>query len=154
MFWILLILWFIFNGRITLEVTLFGVVICGWLYRFMTKHMDYSLKRDRKLIPMIPGLIRYAVILVSEIVKSNIAVIKGILSPGLEIEPVFHTFHTDLKTELAQVALANSITLTPGTYTIGLENGEYLIHALDEGFVDGIEDSVFVKELRKLEGSE
>lgn len=32
MYLLLLLLWFIFNGRVTLEVALFGIVICGWLY--------------------------------------------------------------------------------------------------------------------------
>ena len=49
--------------------------------------------------------------------------------------------------------LANSITLTPGTYTVGLENGAYVVQALDKSkFGEGLDDSVFVKQLRKLEG--
>ena len=141
MYLILLILWFIFSGKLTLEIFLFGLVICGWLYWFMTKHMDYSIQNDLKLIAKIPRFIKYGIILVWEVIKSNLAVIRIILSPGLE----------DLKTEVARVTLANCITLTPGTYTVALEDNKYTIHALDKSFTEGIEESVFVKQLRKLE---
>lgn len=151
MYLILLILWFIFSGKVTLEIFLFGLVICGWLYWFMTKHMDYSIQNDLKLIAKIPRFIKYGIILVWEVIKSNLAVIRIILSPGLETDPTFYTFETDLKTEVARVTLANCITLTPGTYTVALEDNKYTIHALDKSFTEGIEESVFVKQLRKLE---
>ena len=81
-------------------------------------------------------------------------VIKIIFSPKkAEIQPALVRFHTDLKSEASLVALANSITLTPGTYTVELENGEYVVQARDrEKFGEGLEDSVFVKQLRRLEG--
>ena len=47
--------------------------------------------------------------------------------------------------------LANSITLTPGTITIKLEGSELVVHALDVELVEGIDESVFVKMLRKME---
>ena len=86
--------------------------------------------------------------------KANVDVIKIIFSPKkAEIQPALVRFHTDLKSEASLVALANSITLTPGTYTVELENGEYVVQALDrEKFGEGLEDSVFVKQLRRLEG--
>ena len=85
------------------------------------------------------------------IIKANLAVIRIVLSPKLEIEPVLVKFTTDLRSETAQVVLGNSITLTPGTYTAGLENGEFVVQALDKSFAEGLNDSVFVKQLRKLE---
>ena len=73
------------------------------------------------------------------------------MGKDLETEPTFRTFQMDFKTETARVALANSITLTPGTYTVSLEENVYTIHALDRSFAEGIEESVFVKQLKKLE---
>ena len=153
MYLLLLLLWFIFNGRVTLEVALFGVVICGWLYWFMSKHMGYNYKDELRFVKKTPLYVKYAVILVWEIFKANIDVIKIILSPKMEIEPAIVRFHTDLETEAAQVMLANSITLTPGTYTAGLENGDYVVQALDKSkFGEGLNDSVFAEQLRRLEG--
>ena len=153
MYFLLLLLWMIFNGRVTLEVFLFGVVICGWLYWFISKHMGYNYKDEIRFAKKIPLYLKYAVVLVWEIFKANVDVIKVILSPKMEIEPAIVTFHTDLESDAARVTLANSITLTPGTYTASLENGDYVVQALDKSkFGEGLDDSVFVKQLRKLEG--
>ena len=82
---------------------------------------------------------------------ANIAVIRIILSPKMEIQPCLVRFKTDLKSETNRVLLANSITLTPGTYTIDLNEDEYLVHALDTSFSGGMDESVFVERLRKME---
>ena len=47
--------------------------------------------------------------------------------------------------------VANSITLTPGTYTVKLEGKEYAVHALDDSFQPGIEYSAFFRMAKKLE---
>ncbi|WMI80214.1 Na+/H+ antiporter subunit E [Anaerotignum sp. MB30-C6] len=151
MFVLLFLLWIVFNGKITLEIVLFGLAICAWLYWFMCKYMDYHMNRERVILKNMPLYIKYLMILFREIVKSNLAVIRIILSPNKEIDPSITNFKTDIKTDLARVVLANSITLTPGTYTIQLEDDAYMIHALDKSFGKDLNQSVFVKELRKLE---
>ena len=47
--------------------------------------------------------------------------------------------------------MANSITLTPGTITVAIEGNEFVVHCLDKSFAEGIEDSVFVKLLQKMD---
>jgi len=47
--------------------------------------------------------------------------------------------------------LANSITLTPGTITVSLDDDEYTIHCLDASLAEGLENSEFEKALMKLE---
>ena len=49
------------------------------------------------------------------------------------------------------MALANSITLTPGTITVSLKDDTYEVHCLDKGLSEGIEDSCFVKLLKEME---
>jgi len=143
--------WIVFNGNITLEIVLFGVVIAAAVFAFICRFMDYSLEKEKWFYRMIPGLIWYVVILVIEIVKANVAVIHLVTTSKEEIEPAIVTFRTDLKTETARVILANSITLTPGTITISLEEDEYVVHCLDKSLAEGMEDSVFVKMLKKME---
>ena len=94
---------------------------------------------------------RYILILIREIFKANMAVIHLILPDREEVEPVMSSFHTDLKTDMAKAILANSITLTPGTITVSMEENELVVHCLDKSMADGMEDSVFVKMLEKLE---
>ena len=114
MYLLLLLLWFIFNGRVTLEVALFGIVICGWLYWFICKYMGYSFQREKVLVKKIPLYLKYAFVLLWEIFKANVDVIKIIFSPKkAEIQPALVRFHTDLKSEASLVALANTLTLRP-----------------------------------------
>ena len=69
-------------------------------------------------------------------------------------EPVVVKFQSDLKTDMANVLLANSITLTPGTITVSLNKNEFVIHCLDKDFSKGLKDSIFVKMLHQLEEME
>ena len=67
------------------------------------------------------------------------------------MEPVVIKFRSTLKSELARVILANSITLTPGTITVRLQYDELTVHCLDKTLADGIDDSIFVKLLERIE---
>ena len=105
--------WMILNGKVTAEICIFGVLISAALFYFMCRYMEYSLKKELLLFRLIPLFIRYFGVLVKEIVKANVCVLKIILSPELQPEPAFVYVDTDCKTGLARVLLANSITLTP-----------------------------------------
>lgn len=151
MFILLFLLWIIFNSKITIEIVLFGLAICTWLYWFMCKFMGYHVKSEKIIFMNMPFYIKYFLILVWEIIKANISVIRIILSPKKEIDPAIIHFKTDLKTDLAKVVLANSITLTSGTYTAQLEGNDYVIQTIDRSFGENLDNCVFVRELRKLE---
>ena len=48
-------------------------------------------------------------------------------------------------------ALANAITLTPGTITVLLEDNSYTVHCLDESLAEGMNESVFLKRIEEIE---
>ena len=146
------IVWIIFNGRVTLEIILFGIAISGLMFAFVCKFMDYSMEKERELYRKFPLFCKYAVLLVREIIKANLAVCHLILTRREVAEPVLVKIHTNLKTETARVILANSITLTPGTITVSLTDRELLVHCLDKSLAEGMENSEFVKLLEALEG--
>jgi multicomponent Na+:H+ antiporter subunit E len=68
--------------------------------------------------------------LVWQIVLANLQVAGLILNPKLPIEPQLVSFRKKLPGPVAHLTLANSITLTPGTITIELEDDKYLVHAI------------------------
>lgn len=72
----------------------------------------------------------YAPWLIWEIFKSNIAVTKIILAPKLNLQRNMIEVGAGPKTELGKVILANSITLTPGTVSVGMDGDRILVHAL------------------------
>lgn len=154
MFFSLFAVWLILNGKITLEICLFGVVISAALFYFMCRFMDYSVRKELMLYCLLPWFVRYFWVLVKEIVKANVAVLGIITSPELQPEPAIVYFDTDLKTGLAKVLLANSITLTPGTITVSVEGKRYCVHCLDRELAEGMEESVFVDLLKEMEAEE
>lgn len=146
-------LWVIFNGQITLEICLFGVVIAAVIFAFTCKFLNYSIGKEKKLLKNSLRIFCYVVILVKEIVKANFAVIHMILSEREELEPVIVDFRSDMKTSMGQALLANAITLTPGTITVSLEDTDYVVHCLDESLAEGMDTSIFVEMLSNLDFS-
>jgi multicomponent Na+:H+ antiporter subunit E len=55
-----------------------------------------------------------------------------------QIDPTIVTFKTKLKTNVARVALANSITLTPGTITIRIDGDIFFVHAISRKAAAGL----------------
>ena len=151
MFIALFLFWLVFNGRFTVEIAVFGLVLSAAILWFMCKFMDYSLEKDFRIVKKSLWMIKYVLILIVEIGKANVGVLKILLSVRYEKEPVLVSFHTDLKSRAARVILANSITLTPGTITVNLMDDYYEVHCLDKSLAAGLDSSVFVKQLKKFE---
>lgn len=151
MYLLYFLLWIIYNGSFTLEICIFGLVIAAVVFAFTCKFMDYSVKQELKNYKKVFLFIRYIFVLVIEIVKANMGVIHMILTQKEEAEPVLVTFHSDLETPAGKAFLANAITLTPGTITVTLENSEYTVHCLDESMAEGMNESVFIDYIEKLE---
>lgn len=154
MYLLYFILWVIFNGRMTLEICLFGIVIAGAVFAFTCKFMDYSIEKEKHILKKSVQMLHYICVLVVEIVKANFAVIHLILSEKEEIEPALVSFEAKMKTTTGKAFLANAITLTPGTITVSLEDSRYLVHCLDESMAEGMDDSVFADLLEKMEREE
>lgn len=151
MYILLFLLWVALNGRITAEILAFGAVIAAAVYWFMCRFLEYSPKSDIRFFKNFFRTLQYLFVLFEEIVKSSFAVIKIVFSKKLEIQPQIVFFEVPLKSEFLITILANSITLTPGTITVDVDENRFCVHALDYTLADGIEDSVFVHLLMKME---
>lgn len=143
--------WVVFNGRLTVEIALFGIAVAGAVFAFICKYMDYTWQKEKRFYRLVPALLQYAVCLIREIIVANLAVCRMILTRKETLEPVLVRVHADLKSEMTRVILANSITLTPGTITVSMAGQELLVHCLDKTLSEGMEDSVFVRLLQKME---
>ncbi|MDP8220596.1 MAG: Na+/H+ antiporter subunit E [Candidatus Stygibacter frigidus] len=73
-------------------------------------------------------LIIYIIIFVWECIKANFDVAYRVLSPRMPIKPGIVKVHSSLKTEIAKVILANSITMTPGTITVDIIDSDLYVH--------------------------
>lgn len=154
MFLLFFFVWIVLNGRITAEIVILGLILSAALFYFICRFMDYSMKKELMLFHLIPLFFQYFYVLIQEIVKANLCVLKIIISPEIQPEPALVYFGTDLQSELSKVILANSITLTPGTITVSLEDNRFCVHCLDRELAEGMENSVFVELLKKMEAEE
>lgn len=148
----LFLLWLILNGRVTLEICLFGVVITAVIYAFCVAALGYRPRAERRLVKRLGGYVVYAVLLVWEIVKANWAVMKVIWARKPQYQPAIVRVHAPLEKPVSRILLSNSITLTPGTVTVRQEGEDYLVLCLDKSGADSIPDWSLTRLLRKMEG--
>ena len=80
----------------------------------------------------IARFLRYCLWLSWQIILANIHIAGLALSPRAQqiIDPHTISFKTVLKSDFARFVLANSITLTPGTVTIRIQDDTFHIHAI------------------------
>ncbi|MFH1710236.1 MAG: Na+/H+ antiporter subunit E [bacterium] len=76
-------------------------------------------------------LLYYLPVFLWQMVKSNIDVAYRVLHPGLPIDPGLIKVQIKLKSDVAKVLLANSISLTPGSTTVDLIGDQLYIHCID-----------------------
>ena len=109
---------------------------------------------DREGVPihLFPRLLLYAPWLVWEVVKSNVDVARRILSPRLPIAPQILHVKASQREDLGRVIYANSITLTPGTVSVDLEDDAITVHALSQEAADGLASGEMDRKVRWLEG--
>jgi multicomponent Na+:H+ antiporter subunit E len=78
----------------------------------------------------------YIIILFFEIIRANFDVALRVIRPSLPINPGVVIIQTELKSDIAKAILANSITLTPGTFTLDIQEDKLLIHWIDVSATD------------------
>lgn len=78
-------------------------------------------------------LIYYFLVFLWECLKANLDGAWRVIHPNLPINPGIVKVRTTLRTDLALVLLANTITLKPGTMTVDIdkENGFLYVHWVD-----------------------
>ena len=146
---LLFVFWIVLNGRLEADVLITGAVSAVAIWLFTIRFTGWSLKKDKQAMILLPSVIAYFVRLFIEIFKANIGVLKVIVTG--KTDPYIRTIQTPLKTKLARLMLANSITLTPGTVTVQLEGDKLTVHCLTMEMADGLTDFILEKKLMKME---
>ena len=147
------VLWLFFvllNGKLTWEIALLGAGTTALALAFACAFMDWSLRRELRLMRLAPWIVAYGAYLFFEIVKANLATLRRIYSRR-EPEPAVVTFQTKLKRSWQRVLLANSITLTPGTITLEEAGDRLTVHCLDRADAE-LADSAMERRIARLEG--
>ncbi len=133
-FILLFITWILLSGRFDLFHLTLGVLSC-LLVSYISSDLVFSSFDLKKISVQWPRFVAYIPWLLLQILKANIHVMILVLHPKMmqRIDPKIIRFKSRLKSDLSITALANSITLTPGTITVYVtEYGDFEVHALDK----------------------
>jgi multicomponent Na+:H+ antiporter subunit E len=147
----LMVVWLLLSGHYNATLITYGVLSCLGVVALMA-HLQ---SLDKEALPThlaFRGCL-YLPWLFKEIVLSNLAVTKVILSPKLPIHPRILRIAASQKSDVGQVIYANSITLTPGTVTLDVRHGEFLVHALTTDSAEGLLSGEMDRRVSRLEGN-
>ncbi len=142
--------WLVWSGHFEARLLGLGAFSCGlvvWISWRMRIVDDEG--QPLSLILRLPG---YLVWLTVEVIKANVDVAKRVLSPSMPISPTVARLPAPQRTDLGMVIYANSITLTPGTVSIELDDESILVHGLSRDGVADLQSGVMAKRVCTLEG--
>jgi multicomponent Na+:H+ antiporter subunit E len=133
----LLLIWIIANGTLAYDTLLTGVVITAAIaFAFAAFSRVYSVIRWSPRV--IAYYLMYLAVFLLELTKANINVMRLVFSPRITIEPGIVEIKTRLKSPIGRLALANSITLTPGTLVVDIKEDSLFIHWINIGDTDPV----------------
>ena len=126
--------WVLLSGYIQPLLLSFGAVSVA-LVLIVLKRMDAV---DNEPIPLGFGYqaVKYLFWLIGQIILSSIHVTKLIWSPKDKLSPTLAKIPVKNVVSNTSVLYANSITLTPGTLSVDLDNDEITVHALQKESIE------------------
>ena len=148
---IMFVFWIFLSGEFS-----FILLLSGIISSLLVSYISHDLligNGDMKLgfIRTI-RFIRFLPWLLWQIVLANIDLALRTLHPKMPINPILINIKNNLKTDLGMVILANSITLTPGTVTIDVNENEFLIHVISEKAAQSLISGEMQARVKKIEG--
>jgi len=143
--------WLALSGHYTPLLLTLGVGSCV-LVVYLAHRME-AIDEEGVPLQITLRMLAYLPWLLKEILVANIDVARVILRPKLKISPRVVFFHGTQKTDLGRAIYANSITLTPGTITTGVNGNEFEIHALRAADLDTDEEQEMDLRCSKVEGA-
>ncbi len=154
-FVIMLIFWIILSGMFDAFHLTLGVICCLLVANFSGK-MLFEGPRVEVRARQIIGMLLYGPWLLWEIVLSSLQIAYIVLHPQMldKMDPQLIRFKTKLKSNFARVTFAQSITLTPGTITVSLQNDEMTVYALTRSAADSLPGEMERRIGRALEPEE
>ncbi|WP_240721637.1 Na+/H+ antiporter subunit E [Halomonas marinisediminis] len=123
----LALLWLLMVNDVSMANALLGLAL-GVAIPMVTHGFWAEEARIRRPLP----LLRYLLVLLLDILRSNLVVALRILRPARHLKPAFFIYPLTLDDDFAITILASTISLTPGTVSLhhDAEANTLLVHAL------------------------
>lgn len=147
---LLFLIWLLLSGFLKTNLLVLGLLSSGLVSLLAIKLGLFSEDGQRLQINL--RLPRYLPFLFKEIWYSNLHVAALILNPKLPIQPQTLRYQAKQKSDSGLAVHANSITLTPGTISVDINDKEILVHALSNTTAEGVRAGSIDKQVCKLEG--
>ena len=126
-FFVCLLLWLLLAGNLDSQELLAGVLVSGLVtLLFGSRFSIFTGFRFSWLAPLY--ILQYLGDFFLALMAANFELARRILTPSLPIRPEMVELHTNLKSPLGKMLLANTITLTPGTLTVDVSGEVLLVH--------------------------
>ena len=137
---VLVMVWLLLVNRMNLGSLIFAVILATAVAGFTSA---YWMRRPKVANPL--WLVQYVLIVVWDIVRSNVTVARQVLfTPNDRLRPAWVTIPLDIKTPEAITMLAGSITMTPGTLTADMSGcgRALLVHCLHAPDPDAVRNEI------------
>ncbi len=130
--------WILISGSLDPTGLALGAVLAVFV-AWLSNRLLWT-KEDAPLLTLKQAgrFIVYVGFLLKEIIWANIYVAEIVLDPRLPIDPVVAEHTSMLKRPVSETALANSITLTPGTLTVDVDGSTFFVHCISREFAEDI----------------
>ena len=127
-----LLIWLGLSSPVDLQHILVGILVAGFV-AFITGDLFVKGIHIFKDVSCYLWFLYYIPVFIWECIKANIDVAWRVIHPNRPINPGIVKVKTSLKTDTALTFLANSITLTPGTLSVDIdqEGGFLYVHWID-----------------------
>lgn len=123
----LLLIWLVANNSLALEIIVVGAALAAVLaILFAPFARVYA---DIRWTPrVVLNAFAFLGVFLWELVLANLNVARLVFSPRIRIRPGIVEIKTRLKSPMGRMALANAITLTPGTLVVDIRDDSLFIH--------------------------
>ena len=154
---VLSLLWMAFSGKfdvLHLSYGVLSIILVMVLSRRLILRVDED--PDQRWVARVHWgwALFYPLWLIWQIFLANLQVAWIVIHPRLPIDPVLLRFQCGMRANLAKVVLGNSITLTPGTFTLRIDGDCFLVHCIHPKLAEGLMDGSMQKMVARVFGEE
>lgn len=146
---VLAVIWLINSGFYTPLMLMLGAVSIAMVV-WISHRMDV-VDHESTPVHLTLRIPFYYWWLIKQIVKSNIDVVGRIWRGNHTISPTLELLPLSQKTDMGRVIYANSITLTPGTVVVDLQQDSVLVYSLTKSNIEELKKGEMDSRVRQLE---
>jgi multicomponent Na+:H+ antiporter subunit E len=126
----LFIIWMIANASLAFDTVMAGAVVSALIaLAFASFARVYSVIRWSPVV--LYYYLKYLSVFFIELIKANLSVMRLVFSPRINIKPSIIEIKTELTSPIGRLALANTITLTPGTLVVDIKDDSLFVHCIN-----------------------